>query len=223
MTRTVKPYVPREFRVALTDRLRDAALLIPPTAPAEPAGLDPPPPAATDPEDTPPNGVPAVPTDLWETEIGRRMTADRAAIEATLEAVRSGVADLRRQHADRLHQMQRAAIELGLNIAAKLLHERVTADEFPVEAMVRDMAGEMHDDEVVTVRLNPADLALLERRLDGAPLLAGAADPLVVADPTLGRAECRLEGRASVSLSDVARQLTQIRDDLLRSLTDARP
>lgn len=84
------------------------------------------------------------------------------------------------------------------------------------------MAGRMEDDEVVTVRMNPADLALLERRLDGQPLFPDRDDPALVADPTLGRAECRIEGRALVLLSDLPRQLTQIRDDLIGSLAHAR-
>jgi flagellar biosynthesis/type III secretory pathway protein FliH len=84
------------------------------------------------------------------------------------------------------------------------------------------MAADMVDDEVVCVRLNPHDLELLEKRLDGEPLLSGPDDPQLIADPTLGRGECRVEGRAAVSLSDLPRQLGQIREDLLRRIADAR-
>jgi flagellar biosynthesis/type III secretory pathway protein FliH len=222
MVRTVKPYVPREFRVTFADRLVKAEIAptaVAATSPLPPVPPEPapaPPPAAAEPAPTPP------PADLWLTEIGAALAADRKAIEATLAAVRDGMTELRTERSGRLAEWQAAAVELGLNIASKLLHERVTADQFPIEAMVRNMAGEMHDDEVVTVRLNPADLELLEKRLDGEPLLPGGRDPAVVPDPTLGRAECRVEGRASVSLSDLTRQLNQIRDDLLRSLAHAR-
>jgi flagellar biosynthesis/type III secretory pathway protein FliH len=164
----------------------------------------------------------APPTDLWESQVGVQLAADREAIGATLAAVRQSVAELRADHVGRLQEWQTAAVELALTIASKLLHERVTAGEFPMEAMIRDMAADMHEDEIVTVRLNPADVELLERRLGGEPLLPGLTDPQVIADPTLGRAECRVEGRSSASLSDLPRHLTQIRDDLFGSLAHAR-
>jgi flagellar biosynthesis/type III secretory pathway protein FliH len=156
-------------------------------------------------------------------EIGNQLAADRKAIEATLTAVRTGVTELKQQHTDRLQDWQKAAVELALTIAAKMLHDRVTADEFPIEAMIHDMAGEMHEDEVVSVRLNPRDLQLLEQRLDGQPLFPGLGDPKLIADSTLGRSECRIEGRSAVSVCDIPRQLTQFREDLLRSLAHARP
>ena len=216
MVRVSRPHTTREFRVSLSDRLTDAVLVSPddPLPPLRRAAT----PAPNDPPPTPPE-----PADFWASDIAAQLAADRQQIEGVLAAVRSAAADLRQQHTDRLREWQRAAVELALTLAAKLLHERVTADEFPIEQIIRGMAGELLDDEIITVRLNPKDIELLERRLGGEPLLPGGADPHLVADPTLARTECRLEGRSSVSLSDLPRQLTQIRDDLLRSLTHARP
>jgi flagellar biosynthesis/type III secretory pathway protein FliH len=220
MVRTTKPYQPREFRVPFGSRLSHAVLVplanpIPPLPTPSPTQMDSPP--------TPVSPSAPVPTtDFWVTEIGSQLAADRKAIEATLSAVRAGVDELKQQHIDRLRDWQKAAVELALSIAAKMLHERVTADEFPIEAMIQDMAGEMHEDEVVTVRLNPRDLQLLEQRLDGHPLFPGLGDPKLIADSTLGRAECRVEGRTAVSVCDIPRQLTQFREDLLRSLAHAR-
>lgn len=215
MVRNRHPATAREFRVSLAERLTDAVLV----SPADPL---PPLRRANTPAVEPPAARPD-PTDFWQTDLAAELAADRRQIEAVLTGVRAAADEIRQQHTDRLREWQRAAVELALSIAAKLLHERVTADEFPMEQMIRDMAGEMTDDEVISVRLNPKDLALLERRLNGEPLLPGAGDPHLVSDPTLARTECRMEGRASVSLSDLPRQLAQFRDDLLRSLTNARP
>lgn len=207
---------PRELRVTFTARLTDAVAV-----PAD----DPLPPLRILPADEPavvhsePPAPP--PTDLWVTEIGQQLTADRRAIENVLTSVSAAADHLRHQHAERMGQWRTAAVELAVSIAAKLLHERISADEFAVEQMIRDMAADMTDDEVVSVRLNPRDLELLEKRLDGEPLLSGASDPQVIADPTLGRGECRVEGKSSVSLSDLPRQLGQIREDLLRSIANA--
>jgi flagellar biosynthesis/type III secretory pathway protein FliH len=212
-----KPYVPREFRVTLRGSVTHAAI-IPLDAPLAPL---PKPATVSEPIPAPPEPTPPAP-DLWVTEIGAQLAADRKTIEQTLEAVRQAVADLQHEHTERLREWQKAAVELALTIATKLLYERVTADQFPVEAMIRDMAAQMHEDEIVTIRLNPADLAVLEKRLDGEPLLPGLGDPQLIPDPNLARGECRADGRSSVSLSELPRQLTQIRDELLGRLAHAR-
>lgn len=210
----------REFRVSFADRLSDAVVVgtdspLPPLrrSISRPTEVD---------ADTPvgiansPRTPAAPPTDLWVTEIGAQLSADRKAIDTVLGSLTAAVDGLQQQHTERIGEWRAAAVELAVTIAAKLLHERIAADEFNLEGMVRDMAGEMAGDDVVSVRLNPHDLELLEKRLDGQPLLSGPTDPQLVADHTLARGECRVEGRSSVSLSNLPRQLGQIREDLLR-------
>ncbi len=206
----------REFRVSFADRLADAVVVatdspLPPLRRSTAADADTPIAIANSPRT--PAGPPA---DLWVTEIGAQLAADRKAIDAVLGSLTAAVDELQQQHTDRIAQWRAAAVELAVTIAAKLLHERIAADEFNLEGMIRDMAAEMAGDEVVSVRLNPHDLELLEKRLDGQPLLSGSTDPQLVVDHTLARGECRVEGRSSVSLSDLPRQLGQIREDLLR-------
>lgn len=210
--------VTNEFRVPFTSRLTHAEV-VPLSAPL--------PPLVTPLVDLPlkqsaQSGTTISAPDVQQTEIDEQIAADRKAIASTLAAVREAADAVRLQHAERLHDWQKAAVELALTIAARILHERVTAEDFPIETMVRDMAAEMADDELVCVRLNPRDLQLLERRLDGEPLFPGQAEPRVIADATLGRAECRMEGRTSVALSDLTRHLTQIREDLLGKIAHAR-
>lgn len=218
----------REFRVSFADRLADAVVV---TASTPLPPLRRPAPHATPAHhstDTPisvsnTSRTPAAPpTDLWVTEIGAQLAADRRAIDAVLGSLTSAVETLQADHSALLLACRKLAVELATSIAAKLLYERIAADEFNLEQMIRHMAADMPDDEVVCVRLNPHDLELLEKRLDGQPLLSGPDDPQLIADPTLGRGECRVEGRASVSLSDLPRQLGQIREDLLRRIADAR-
>jgi flagellar biosynthesis/type III secretory pathway protein FliH len=85
------------------------------------------------------------------------------------------------------------------------------------------MLAQLEKDAPVTIRMNPADIELLESRLDGSPLLPDRDDPRVVPDRTLARGECRVESGDTILLSDVTRELQEIRDDLLRSLGNARP
>jgi flagellar biosynthesis/type III secretory pathway protein FliH len=187
-----------------------------PAPPAPPRPVPPPAPVAAAPAPVP------APTDFWQTDAGRELKADRERIEAVLGRISGAVAELHKDRRDRLQEWQRAAVELALTIAARLLHERVAAEEFPVDAKVRDMIAQLGEDVPVSVRLNPADLKLLRDRLGGAPLSPDQDDPRFVADPTLDRGAVQVEGRESMLLSDVSRELEEIRDELLRSLGNAR-
>ena len=221
MARSPHVLTAREFRVSFADRLSGAVMVdthtpLPPLRKVSPAG----------PCDTPVHienpTRSAPPTDLWVTEIGAQLASDRRAIDAVLGSLTSAVGRVQADHSALLVACRKLAVELATSIAAKLLHERIEADQFNLEQMIRDMAADMPEDEIVSVRLNPHDLELLEKRLDGRPLLGGPTDPHLIADHSLARGACRVEGRASVSLSDLPRQLGQIREDLLRRVVDAR-
>lgn len=201
------------FRVRFHAPLADARL-VPPDAPLPPLKRQ-----------TPKTSTPAPapqPTDPWETDVGKQVRAEEQLIRGALNALRTAAAEAATKSAPSLAQMQQVAVEIGLTIAARLLHQRVDRDEFPVEAMVRDMAAQMFDDAPVAVRLNPADLHLLTRRLNDEPLFPGRDDPRLIPDGSIGRGSCRIEGGAgTLLLSDPARELQEIRDDLLRRLTNA--
>jgi len=168
-----------------------------------------------------PTAQTTVPADFWKTDLARELKADRTRIEEILGRLQEATAELRKDQTERLRQWQRAAVELAMTIATRLLHERVVSGDFPMEAKVRDMVGQLEDESPVAIRLNPADLQLLESRLGDEPLLPGRDDPRLVPDPTLARGECRVEGKEAMLLSDVGRELQEIRDELLRSLAHA--
>ena len=147
--------------------------------------------------------------------------ADLLRLETALGEVRRAVAAVREDQAGRLREWQRAAVELAATLATRLLHDRVAAGDFPMEAKVRDMLAQVEADAPAAVHLNPADLELLHARLGG-PLVPGRDDPRFVADPAVGRGDCRVESRDAVLVSEITRELQEIRDDLLRSFGHAR-
>jgi flagellar biosynthesis/type III secretory pathway protein FliH len=218
MTPKNRVYAPREFRVSMVGRLCDAHL-ISPNAPLPPLRKHNPEPAAT-------TGLkPATAVENSTTamlEITRQLAADRQLIESSLDNLRTVLAEQSTQHRQQVEQWQSAVVEMALAITAKLLHREVLQGEFPIENMIREMSQQLYDDPVVRVRLNPKDLELLEQRLDGQPLMSKGADPQLVADPSLGRAECRLDGQSTMMMADLSAQVRQIREDLMRSLHDAR-
>jgi flagellar biosynthesis/type III secretory pathway protein FliH len=209
---------PKLFRVNFTGPLTNATR-VSPDAPLAPFRR----PTATAATATPATPPPPPAANLWETAVGRELAADRETIQVALKNIQSAVADLRGQQTANLDGLRNAAVELSLTIAAQLLHREVTADEFPVENMVRDMAAQLVSDDRITVWLNPDDVKLLEKRLGGRPLLPDATATKVVADPTLARCECRVEGGdGALLMSDPSRHLQEIRDELLRNLANAR-
>jgi flagellar biosynthesis/type III secretory pathway protein FliH len=190
-------------------------------APAPPVSPHP----ASAPEQTPqaPSGQqPPLRAESGKAELDRELKADRDRIATVLNNLNSAIAELRKDQSERLLQWQRAAVELAMTIATRLLHEKVVSGDFPMEAKVRDMLQQLEDEAPVAVRLNPEDLKLLESRLGNEPLLPGQDNPRLVPDTTLARGECRLEGKETMLLSDVGRELAEIRDELLRSLAHAR-
>lgn len=219
-----------ECRVRFSGRLLGAAIIshdetAPARAPARAA-----PPAAAVPPHPAPAPAPAaphppqatVPPDFWKTDQARELQIDRQRIEEVLGKLQAAAADLRKDQAERLREWQRAAVELATTVATRLLHERVVSGDFPMEAKVRDMVAQLEDDVPVSIRLNPQDLQLLESRLGEEPLLPGQDDPRLVADASLARGECRVEGKETMLLSEVGRELQEIREELLRSLAHAR-
>lgn len=219
-----------ECRLSFHRPLR-AVELLPPGAPAPESKVIPrPAPQPAAPPVAPPAAAPAAapvaerpqqPDPEREAALAAERAAERARLVAALDEVRAAVADLRTQRAAQVADLQRVAVEMAAAIAARLLHDTVTAGEFPIDAKVRDMIAQLGDDEPVRVLLHPADLQLLKQRLGDAPLQGDRADPRFVADPELARGGCRVEGRESVLVSDVARELEDIREDLLRSLGNA--
>jgi flagellar biosynthesis/type III secretory pathway protein FliH len=207
------PLTRKEFSVRFAGRLT-AARLAPPTAPLP---LFQRPTATLTLPLTPPPSA-----NLWETAAGKEIAADRERIQTTLASLRQSLDELRTKKDAQLGALRNVAVELSLTIATQLLHRVVTAEEFPVENMVRDMAAQLGSESRFTVHLHPDDLKLLEKRLGGEPLLPDATARLV-ADANLKRCEGRVEGGdGTMLISDAARQLQEIREELLRNLANDR-
>jgi flagellar assembly protein FliH len=122
----------------------------------------------------------------------------------------------------RLAEMQRVAVEVAVAVASHVLYERIESGDFPVEELVRAAVQRLDPRQAVTVRLHPEDLALLERRTAEEPLFALDTEELrLVADPALGRGDCRAETGDVAVMANLQEHLAEIRHDLLRALPEA--
>jgi Flagellar assembly protein FliH len=208
-----------QIEVRFSAPLREASLVDPNAPLPALAPVHPQPVVEVEPE--PPPAPPQ--QSLWETEIGRQLAQDRETINTTLTHLTEVVRALDERHRQRLDEWRRAAVELGVAIAARLLHDKIQAGEMAVETMVREAIARLKPDEPVTVRLHPSDLALLQERLGGEPLLPGRANVQVVGDPRLGRGDCRAEGKDTSILVELGFQLAAMRQRLLEGLGHAQP
>jgi flagellar biosynthesis/type III secretory pathway protein FliH len=146
-------------------------------------------------------------------------TPDFSNVENILAHIKDAVTDMQQQHERHISEWRRAAIDLALAIGARLIHDRIQAEQFPIEALVRDMLAPFVDSPAVTVCLNPHDLALLRERLAGRPLFDDLAGSIrFAADFSLERAACRVEDSERVLISQLSLQLREVHDELLRRL-----
>src|SRR5262249_20873811 len=108
-------------------------------------------------------------------------------------------------------EIRERIVETALLVAETVLRARIDRGEYPLPEIVRpalealDAHGANRED--VTVRLHPADLALLEK-----PGAAGAlgAGLTLVADATVARASCVVEapvGRVVADVRDAFREV----------------
>jgi flagellar biosynthesis/type III secretory pathway protein FliH len=147
---------------------------------------------------------------------------ERESLERVLGQLVDVAHELRAAQRDRLAEMQRVAVELAVAVASHVLYERLEAGDFPVEELVRAAVKRLEPRQAVTVRLNPEDLALLERRTSEEPLFAlDTAELTLVADPALGRGDCRAETGDVAVLADLDEHVAEIRRDLLQALPEA--
>lgn len=127
-----------------------------------------------------------------------------------------------RSEAERLAERTRAdALEIGFQVARRILEMELTASAEALFSLVRSAVRRAGESRTITVRLNPSDKTLIDEiggavRIDG-PL---AARMQIVADPSLSRGDCvvdtdfgSVDGRLDTRLSQLRRVLDSAFDE----------
>ena len=145
-----------------------------------------------------------------------------AAIERLQTSLHEAVTELETRRQRSLGEMQAAAVELAVAVASHIVHEKIVANDFAVEDLVRHAVERLQHHAPLTVRLHPNDLALFERRIaDQTPPWQAAGQVRLIADAALRRGDCRADAGDFGVLGDIERQLAEIRQQLLESLEHA--
>jgi len=152
----------------------------------------------------------------------RREREERQAIEQVLHQLRNAAQHMETHYLTMLDEMRQAAIELAVAVAGRVVFDKLQAGEFPIEEMVRQAIARLPAAPEFTVYLHPDDLALLQQRLAGQPVVpAREARLRIEADAALKRGGCRAEAGEIHVLADLAEQLAGLRQHLLWSASHA--
>jgi flagellar biosynthesis/type III secretory pathway protein FliH len=148
-----------------------------------------------------------------------RMTAEFGErVASALEVLRSA--------ADRLAADVRVeAIELGLLVARRILETELSSSVEPLVALVRGAVRRLGEGRRIVVRLAPADAEAVTAAAaaSGARPLAGiaVAEIEVLADASLGRGDCVVEGEFGSVDGRLSARLEEVRRALLATVLDS--
>lgn len=141
---------------------------------------------------------------------------DRARVQVLLARLADTVEQLALRQQTPLDEIRQVAVELGMAVAARLIHTRIQADEHGIEAIVRATLDRLPPQQPAMLRLHPDDLALLQQRLGKECAEAlGERRVELVADASLQRGDCKAQSGELAVWSELRRSLDDLRELLL--------
>jgi len=146
-------------------------------------------------------------------EAGESISAAKAAVAVTLEDF-AGERELYYQ------RVEGEAVSLALAIARRILHREAQLDPLMLQAAAHIALGKIADGTTVRLRANPQQVEAWQEVMNRQSGLK--AKPVVVADPTVGRADCLLETELGSTDLSVESQLVEIEKGFF-DLLSARP
>lgn len=149
---------------------------------------------------------------------GQMAGAQQAAksIEPVAEKMAESIRDLATLRGRYLHDVEEDALKLAIAIARKVLHRELTVDSEALLGVVKAAFERVDARDVHRVRLNPADVPLVQRFLAS----AGVPPRVEIApDPSLERGGIVIEttrGLLDASISSQLKEIEQGLTDLVR-------
>ena len=151
-------------------------------------------------------------------DTGRAEAVDEAGGEAAklLKTLKELNVELRNEEQRMIAEMEPQLVELAVQIAEKILHRELTQDAEAVRITVTAALNKLTDRDRVTIRANPADVALLkEFKLDMAASFDGVREVKVVDDENIARGGCIVETDMLRVNGDIGAQLKEIQQQLM--------
>jgi len=147
----------------------------------------------------------------------QQLQIERTALNQATEELRRATKDLQRQTEGLLREFQHASVELAHAIASKLVFDDVEQDHFPLANLVHEVISRLNAKAEIVVRMNPADVALIEQM----PTIGSSeTDHAVrfIADSNLQRGDCQAKSGEITVIYELRRQIDEIRQQLLSTV-----
>ncbi len=128
--------------------------------------------------------------------------------------------ELRRQESfAELHQV---AVQLAVEIASSVVGHQIQSGEFPFEILARKMIARLDPGLSITVKLNPQDIPVLQKRIEGVPAPWDESRSVrLEPDQSLNRGSCRIDSGEVGLVQSVEDHLSAIHEVLLNELDHA--
>jgi flagellar biosynthesis/type III secretory pathway protein FliH len=151
-----------------------------------------------------------------ESEAERRDAEERWRIAKIVADMTQITNALREKQKKDVGDLKQAALEVGLAVAERLIHEALDRGAFGVEKLVEEAVAKLGSPQEFNLYLHPEDIALLEKRLGGdRRLFAEGGGVRIVADASVSRGSCRAEAGDVLVASDLKTHLAEVRRHLL--------
>lgn len=147
-----------------------------------------------------------------------RLREHRVELDQVIGQLRSAAKMLHTQWEQVLPELQQAIVELAHTIAAKLILDKLAADEFPIQNLVHEVVGRLSTSEPVIVRLHPDDFTLWQRHLEQQISEGIGANIRVQADATLARGDCQATAGEITIVYELRRQIEDLRQQLVSAV-----
>ena len=201
----------QEGRIRLNSQLRSVQLQKEATQQASSL-----PPVPGPPEIVVPGGnTPSVADEMAEKQ------RDREAMLASWQTLTMRIQEIAEQNRLQLAELSQAAVELAVLMAEKMVGQQIENGHYAVDRIVQEAVGRLSAVEVLTVRLHPEDLRLLEAALGDEMPGKSHQQVKLEADAALVRGDCLVEAEDQGLLAGVQTQLADMRAALLESLDAA--
>lgn len=148
-------------------------------------------------------------------DLAQNSESGQAGFSQTCRVLKAVIDKLNRFY-DRVFSEHREQIaKLSVEIARKILAQKVQDGDYEIESIVQEALKNVPSRDGITVRLNPEDLAQLEKlRQDNGGDFSGVK---FVADANVGRAGCVLETGRGIIESVIDKHLEQINGALKKA------
>jgi flagellar biosynthesis/type III secretory pathway protein FliH len=157
-----------------------------------------------------------------ESQEQKRLAEERQRIQSVMTELSRVANSLREKQKEGLSELKQAAIEIGLAVAQRLIHEALDHGAFGIEKLVEEAIAKLGSPKECDLYLNPEDITLLKKGLgDDRRLVDEGSSIRILADGSLARGSCRAEAGDLLVLSDLKTHLAEIRGHLLGQLDSA--